>query len=167
MTAIDYEAEYNNRRRVPEHVEIMERWQMLSAAIGWRTRPKAIGPTARASASATTCSLRAADRLRLVVYIHGGYWQRGDRKEYSFVARELNANGITVAIPSYSLCPAASVMEIIDEMSLCLTALWKKLRRRPLVIGHSAGGHLSAAMLANDVGRVSGVPAISVRADTA
>ena len=26
MTAIDYEAEYNNRQRVPEHVEIDERW---------------------------------------------------------------------------------------------------------------------------------------------
>ena len=100
----------------------------------------------------------------LVVYIHGGYWQRGDRKDFSFVARELNANGITVAIPSYSLCPAASVMEIIDEMALCLVALWKKLRRRPLVIGHSAGGHLSAAMLANDWGRVAGVPADLVRA---
>jgi arylformamidase len=99
-----------------------------------------------------------------VVYIHGGYWQRGDRKEYSFVARELNANGISVAIPSYSLCPAASVMEIIDEMTLCVAALWKKLRRRPLVIGHSAGGHLTAAMLANDWARVAGVPADLVRA---
>ena len=55
-------------------------------------------------------------------------------------------------------------MEIIDEMALCLVTLWKKLRRRPLVIGHSAGGHLSAAMLANEWGRVAGVPADLVRA---
>src|SRR6185436_2386126 len=84
--------------------------------------------------------------------------------DFSFIARELNANGITVAIPSYTLAPAASVMEIIDEMTLCLVTLSKKLRRRPLVIGHSAGGHLSAAMLANEWGRVAGVPADLVRA---
>jgi len=49
-------------------------------------------------------------------------------------------------------------------MGMCLVALWKKLRRRPLVIGHSAGGHLSAAMLAHDWSRVAGVPADLVRA---
>ena len=26
MTAVDYEAEYNNRARVPEHAEIFPRW---------------------------------------------------------------------------------------------------------------------------------------------
>ena len=32
ITALDYETEYNNRRRVPEHVEINERWALLAAA---------------------------------------------------------------------------------------------------------------------------------------
>ena len=30
--AIDYEAEYNDCRRVPEHVDIHERWSMLATA---------------------------------------------------------------------------------------------------------------------------------------
>jgi arylformamidase len=164
MTAIDYEAEYNNRRRVPEHVEIMERWQMLSAAYRLASAPqsdRAYGARERQRYDLFVAESGAAP---LVVYIHGGYWQRGDRKDFSFVARELNANGITVAMPSYSLCPAASVMEIIDEIGLCLGVLWKKLRRHPLVIGHSAGGHLAAAMVANDWSRVAGVPADLVRA---
>ena len=97
--------------------------------------------------------------LRSWLYIHGGYWQRGDRKDYSFVARELNANGITVAIPSYSLCPAVSVMEITDEIQLCLAALWKQTGKRPVVVGHSAGGHLTAEMLARDWSGFAGVPA--------
>ena len=29
---LDYEAEYNNRARVPEYPEIVERWSMLAAA---------------------------------------------------------------------------------------------------------------------------------------
>src|SRR5262249_55330917 len=100
----------------------------------------------------------------LIVYIHGSYWQHGDRKDYSFVARELNANGITVAIPSYSLCPAVSVMEIGDEIQLCLAVLWKRTKKRPTVIGHAAGGHLTAEMRPGDWSRFAGAPADLVRA---
>jgi arylformamidase len=164
MADIDYEAEYNNRRRVPESAEIMERWQMLSAAYRLANAPESDRPYGQRERQRYDLFMANGGSSPLVVYIHGGYWQRGDRKDFSFVARELNANGITVAIPSYSLCPTASVMEIIDEMELCLVALWKKLRRRPLVIGHSAGGHLSAAMLANDWSRVAGTPPDLVRA---
>ena len=161
---LDYEAEYNNRARVPEHVEIMERWQMLSAAYRLASTPENDRPYGAKERQRYDLFVASSGSAPVIVYIHGGYWQRGDRKDFSFIARELNANGITVAIPSYSLAPAASVMEIIDEMALCLVTLWKKLRRRPLVIGHSAGGHLSAAMLATEWGRVAGVPADLVRA---
>ena len=160
---VDYEAEYNNRKRVPEHVDIAERWQML--AMGYRLAADtrldlSYGPKERHRYDL----FLAGDDAPVAVYIHGGYWQRGDRKDYSFVARELNANGITVALPSYSLCPAASVAEIVDEMTTFLAVLWKKTGQRPLVIGHSAGGHLAASMLATDWSKVAGVPADLVRA---
>ncbi|KAB2920345.1 MAG: alpha/beta hydrolase [Hyphomicrobiaceae bacterium] len=161
-TSIDYEAEYNNRKRVPEHVEILDRWQTLSSAYRLASAPQTdvpYGPRERQRYDLFS----PADTSPLAAYIHGGYWQRGDRKDFSFIARELNAQGIAVAIPSYSLCPAASITEIIDDVSLCLAALWKKTRKRPLVIGHSAGGHLTAAMVANDWSRVAGVPADLVR----
>ena len=63
--------------------------------------------------------------------------------------RGLNAHGIDVAIPSYDLCPAVSIDDIIGQMR----AASRELARlgRPLVIsGHSAGGHLAACMLATD-----------------
>jgi len=162
-TAIDYEAEYNNRRRVPEYAEIAERWALLAAAYRLAGDTELNQPYG--SRERQRYDLFHADEdAPLIVYIHGGYWQRGDRKDYSFVARELNANGITVAIPSYSLCPAASVMEIVDEMQLCLAALWKKMKRHPVVIGHSAGGHLTAEMLARDWSGFAGVPNNLVRA---
>jgi arylformamidase len=160
---LDYEAEYNNRQRVPEHAEIMERWDTLS--------------TAYRLASAAQCDRPYGARARqrydffasenggpVAIFIHGGYWQRGDRKDYSFLARELNASGISVAIPSYSLCPTASVTEIADEIALCVVAIWKKTSKRPLIIGHSAGGHLAATMLANEWAIVAGVPPDLVRA---
>jgi arylformamidase len=162
-TAIDYEAQYNNRKRVPEHVEINERWWMLAAAYRLAGDTELNRPYGSRERQRYDL-FRAADKeAPLVVYIHGGYWQRGDRKDYSFVARELNAQGITVAIPSYSLCPAVSVMEIGDEIQQCLAALWRKTGKHPLVIGHSAGGHLTAEMLARGWGGFAGVPNELVR----
>ena len=99
----------------------------------------------------------------LVAFIHGGYWQRGDRKDNIFLARELNARGITVALPSYTLCPAAKVADIVAEMQRFLKAVWERTNERPVVVGHSAGGHLAAAMLATDWSKVGGVPSDLVR----
>jgi arylformamidase len=166
--AIDYEAQYNNRARVPEYAEIAERWSMLAAAYRLAADADMNRPYGtRERQRYDIFHAKGGDNPPLVVYIHGGYWQRGDRKDYSFVARELNANGITVAIPSYTLCPAVSVMEIGDEVQQCLAALWRQTKTRPVVIGHSAGGHLTAEMLARDWRGFAGVPGDLVRSGCA
>src|SRR4029453_2751677 len=164
---LDYEIEYNNRRRVPEHVEINARWQTASAAYRATARAdldQTYGPGDR---HRYDLFLAGEANAPLVVYIHGGYWQRGDRKDYAFLAQALNAAGIDVALPSYSLCPAVSVMDIVAELRTCLAAIWQKTRKHPVVTGHSAGGHLTAAMVATDWSKVAGVPADLVRAGVA
>src|SRR5262245_48449151 len=167
MAALDLEAEYNNRQRVPEHPQINARWSAASAA--YRQSAEAdldqpYGPKERQRYDL----FHAGDaKAPLAVYIHGGYWQRGDRRDYFFVAKELNAAGIDVALPSYSLCPAVSVMDIVAELRTCLAAIWKKTKKHPVVTGHSAGGHLTAAMVATDWSNVAGVPADLVRAGVA
>jgi len=167
MTALDLEAEYNNRMRVPEHPQINARWS--AASVAYRQVAKAdldqpYGPKERHRYDL----FHAGDaKAPLAVYIHGGYWQRGDRKDYSFLAEELNAAGIDVALPSYSLCPAVSVMDIVAELRTCLAAIWLKTKKHPVVTGHSAGGHLTAAMVATDWNKVAGAPADLVRAGVA
>ena len=166
MPPLDLEAEYNNRARVPEHAEIQARWTKASA--DWRSQTQAdldktYGPKPR----------NRFDLFRpkgvggappLVLYIHGGYWQRGDRKDNAFVARELNRRGIAVALAGYTLAPEAGVMDIVAELRQCLKAVWEATKQRPVVVGHSAGGHLTAAMVATDWSKVQGVPADLVRA---
>lgn len=166
MTALDLEAEYNNRRRVPEYLEINKRWHAESERVRKEISCEldlSYGPKERNRYDLFHPAGGAKD-APVTVYIHGGYWQRGDRKEYSFVARELTALGLSVAIPSYSLCPAVTVIDIIDEMRACIQALYAKTKRRPVVFGLSAGGHLTAAMLATDWSKYAGVPADLVRA---
>jgi arylformamidase len=158
-TTIDYEAEYDFGKRVPARDGILERWSILAAAYRLAGETELNQPYGARERQRYDLFHAADKHAPLIVFIDGAYWQRGDRRDYSFVARELNANGITVAIPSYSLCPAVSVMEIGDEIQLCLAVLWKRTKKRPTVVGHSAGGHLAAEMVARDWGRFSGVPA--------
>jgi arylformamidase len=167
MPQIDYEAEYNNRRRVPEHVEINARWQAASDAYRKTARADLDQPYGSGQRQRYDLFFAGRASAPLVVYIHGGYWQRGERQGYAFVARALNAAGLDVALPSYSLCPAVSVMDIVAELRLFLAALWARTKTYPLVAGHSAGGHLTAAMLASDWSKVAGAPGNLVRAGCA
>jgi arylformamidase len=164
MSDLDYEAQYNNRRRVPEHVDITARWAAASQDYRGKAGARldlAYGPGERHRYDLFPA---AAEPAPLLVYIHGGYWQRGDRRDFAFVARELNAAGLTVVLPSYSLCPAVGVMDIVGELRTFLAALWQQEGVHPLVVGHSAGGHLTAALLASDWSKTNGVPRDLVRA---
>lgn len=166
MQQLDFESEYNNRQRVPEHVEINARW--LGQSEDTRAATKCDLDLSYGSGERQRYDLfHAASGLEgspLAVFIHGGYWQRGDRKMYSFVARELVRRNVSVAVASYTLCPQTTVMGIVDELRQLVKALWETHRRRAVVLGNSAGGHLTAALLATDWSLMPDVPSDLVRA---
>jgi arylformamidase len=144
---IDYEVEYNNRARVPEHPALMAGWAKDAAAYRAQHPPRVLsyGPGER-----HTIDLFPGDGSGpVVVFIHGGYWQATDGSSYSHCARGLNAHGISVAVPTYDLCPAVGVGDIITQMRMASREL-ARLGRPLIVSGHSAGGHLAACMLATD-----------------
>jgi arylformamidase len=144
---VDYEVEYNNRARVPENPALISGWAHDAAAYRERHAPRSIayGPGAR-----SMIDFFPGDREGpIVVFIHGGYWQALDGSFFSHLAGGLNAHGISVAIPSYDLCPDVTVEEIIQQMRTASRELARL--GQPLVLsGHSAGGHLAACMLATD-----------------
>jgi arylformamidase len=151
MTAIDYEAEYDNRARVPEHPQIFARWATDSASYRARlpaSRQARItsGPTPREVIDLFDARLGAP----LAVFIHGGWWRNFEPSLFSHLAAGLNAHGIGVAVPGYNLCPQVRIADIVDEMRRALVALWRRYGQRMLVFGHSAGGHLTAVLLATD-----------------
>ena len=148
---MDLDVEYNNRARVPEHVGMIDNWAKLAAQF-------------RASAGGE-CDLAYGENERqridvfrskedtsrsMVMFIHGGYWQAMDKSFFSHLARGLEIHGVSAAIPSYRLCPAVGVADIIEDMRQACLWLWDRHRRHLVVAGHSAGGHLASAMLATD-----------------
>ncbi|MCC5977629.1 MAG: alpha/beta hydrolase [Salinarimonas sp.] len=149
MSVIDFEAQYNNRARVPDHPTHISGWIAEAADYRENTPPTPIpyGSGERAILDLFTPSdPRGAATL---VFIHGGYWQAMERSYFSHMARGANAHGISVAVPGYDLCPDTSIAEIILQLRDACRILIRL--GRPLVIaGHSAGGHLAACMLATD-----------------
>jgi arylformamidase len=166
MAPIDYETEYNNRGRVPEHPEIFARWARDAAAYreaatreGRAELGISYGPTPR---QYYDLFLPAAGRIDapLAMFIHGGYWRALDPSGFSHMARGLNARGVALAVPGYDLCPQVTIADIIAQLRDATLHLWQRLGRRMLISGHSAGGHLAACMLATDwPARAAGAPA--------
>lgn len=149
---MDAEREYNNRLRVPEHPAHVEGWARDAAA--WREAcPRAELGIAYGTGERERFDLfhsPGGEEAPLAVFIHGGYWKGLDRSFASHCARGLNGRGIAVAVPSYDLCPAVTIGEIVGQIRTACAALYRRRPRRMLAIGHSAGGHLAAMLLATD-----------------
>ncbi len=155
MAAVDYEVEYNNRARVPEHPEIFARW--AREAENYRADTLKEGraqleiPYGDSPRQIIDLFLpKAGAGAPLALFIHGGWWRSLDCSMFSQAARGLNAHGVAVAVAGYDLCPNVTIADIIEQMRRACAFLWQRFERRLFVYGHSAGGHLAAAMVATD-----------------
>ena len=75
--SIDYEVEYNNRARVPEHPEIFARWQREGAAYRAAAHNPKLGLAYGPSLRRTIDLFPAKDdnKAPLAMFIHGGCWR--------------------------------------------------------------------------------------------
>ncbi len=147
----DYETQYNNRARVPEHPGLLLGY--ASDAAAWRLEANcelgiSYGASERQIFDLFKPPVAKGDAL--VMFIHGGYWQALDPSSFSHMARGLNGLGVPVAVAGYDLCPAVTIEQIISQMRLCAAELWRRYHVPIVAAGHSAGGHLAACLLATD-----------------
>lgn len=153
-----YDAQYHTRAAIPEHPQILKYWADASAAtrarLGGRLDLRyGPGPNETLDFFAPAGRPPAAG-APLLVHIHGGFWRALDKRDHSFVAEPFVAAGAAVALPNYALAPAVSLEQIVLQLVRCMAWLWREAgalgvdRRRIAVVGHSAGGHLAAMLLA-------------------
>lgn len=153
MPPIDYEAEYNNRARVPEHAEIFARWQREAAAFRAAARGATLGTSYGPSPRQIVDLFPAATdnaATPLALFIHGGWWRSLEPALFSQIAGGPNAHGVSVAVAGYDLCPQVSIATIVEQMRAACLTVWRQHRKRIFVYGHSAGGHLAACLVATD-----------------
>lgn len=82
-----------------------------------------------------------------VVFVHGGYWKAFDRTYWSHLAAGSLAQGWSVAMPSYTLCPEIAISGITNQIAAAVSAVADRAEGPLALTGHSAGGHLVARML--------------------
>lgn len=83
----------------------------------------------------------------LMLYLHGGYWQRFDKTVWSHLATGALAHGYAVAIPSYTLAPAARICEMASEVAWALATAASRIEGPVHLVGHSAGGQLATRLV--------------------
>jgi arylformamidase len=155
MAAVDYEVEYNNRARVPEHEEIFARWiregedyRADALKAGRAQLGLSYGDTPRQVVD--LFFPQAGEAAPLAVFVHGGWWRSLDASMFSQMARGMNVRGIVVAVAGYDLCPNVAIADIIAQIRRACVFMWQRYSRPMLLVGHSAGGHLASAMVATD-----------------
>jgi arylformamidase len=162
------DASYNLRAAVPEHPAWFERYVATSAAFRARWPGRldlAYGDSPRQAIDLFLPQGPQAPRPPLLVFIHGGYWQSRDRKDFSFVAEPLVEAGAAVALVGYDLAPAVDMDTIVGQIRHAIAWLHRHAgaqgfdAERICLAGHSAGGHLAAMALATDWTAAFGLPA--------
>ncbi len=152
---------YNNRALVPDFADHFAHWREASEVARQTLKPQldlrfGDGPL-------ETLDVFPAPRpgAPVVVFIHGGYWRSLDKADHSFVAPALQGMGACVVTVNYDLCPGTeaqpvTIPDIALQMCRALAWVWRHIgehggdRSNISVIGHSAGGHLAAMLLACD-----------------
>lgn len=88
----------------------------------------------------------------LIVFVHGGGWKRGDKRNATGSEKIAHYTGLGYHLASvnYRLVPAASVEQQAADVASAVAYLEKNARKlgidreRIVLMGHSAGAHLSA-----------------------
>lgn len=146
--------QYDNRARVPEHPQFIERWQRESR--GARARLRCALDLRFGDAPRETLDFFPARDVDgpCMMFIHGGYWRALDKRDFSFLAPAWVEEGVSVAIIGYELCPAVAIEDIVRQVLHAGRWLWLHARElgvdrdRLYVCGHSAGAHLAAMLMA-------------------
>jgi len=147
------DAQYNNRARVADAVVILGRWATASAVARDGSPRKVLDVPYGDAPSETLDIFPAGPASPVLVFVHGGYWRSLDKADHSFVAPSFVADGATVVVPNYALCPAVTVEDIALQMVRAVAWTWRHIAAyggdpsRIAVAGHSAGAHLAAMLL--------------------
>ncbi|MGJ8667649.1 MAG: alpha/beta hydrolase [Patiriisocius sp.] len=106
--------------------------------------------------------------MPVIIFAHGGNWNRGDKDTYGFYGKDLAKRNIILVVPEYTLSPEVTYDHQAKQIAACIE--WTKDNiakyggdpNQIYMNGHSAGGHLAALSVMNpkygvDQSSISGI----------
>lgn len=165
MTRAELDAAYNNSAAVKNSAEKLAEWTGRSAVL--RGRSDAVLELSYGRRPRNRIDILPCGRPHspLLVFIHGGYWQRNSKEIFTCMAEGPLAKSLDVAMIGYTLAPDATLTEIVGEVRTAIR--WLRMNGpqygvgegKLIVSGWSAGGHLTAMVLSEaDAGlAISGI----------
>ncbi len=161
------EDQYNLVKVFPHYPTLREAWLMDSAELRKRDGVKV--DLAYGDQPLQNLDYYPAGGLAqpLLIFVHGGYWQRGDKGDVGFIGKPYLDAGINVASINYSLAPDAPIEDMVTEVRQAISWLAGRAgelgfdARRISLMGHSAGGHLVSMMVAQTGADAALLPAIA------
>ena len=154
FTPEEFESQYNLRLGRPDYEQtVIPDWMTRSEAARESLDSKLdirYAEGDKQKLDVFTCGDATAATL---VYFHGGYWQRGDKSIYSFLAVPFVAASVNVVVVGYDLCPSVTLTQISEQSREALASVYRRAdefginKERITVMGHSAGGHITQMMM--------------------
>lgn len=148
MNQAELDTAYNNQAAVHSFAQVVARWRERSAHvvrasgarldIAYGNRPRQVFdyfPAKRIAAP-------------LLVFIHGGYWQGGEKRSVGFLAEGPLTLGFAVAVIEYTVAPEGRMAGMVEEVRSSLAWLREHADElgfdsaRIVLAGHSAGAQL-------------------------
>ena len=143
----DFDAAYANGRHIPGGDLYPDRWTALAAAFRAGHRGEIDVAYGRGARHRLDLFLPDGPPRGLFVFLHGGYWVAFDKSAWSHLAAGPLARGWAVAIPSYDLCPEATLSRIVRQTARAVTHAAARVAGPIVLSGHSAGGHLATSLV--------------------
>ena len=146
------DAQYNLRAAVQDYQNYFDQWDRRSKQARKILRNRL--DVAYGSKPIEVLGIFFTDQANapVAVFIHGGYWQRLAKSQFSYIAEGFVNAGVTVVVLNYSLAPEVGMDEIVQQSLAALAWIWRHALdhqcnpNRIHVCGHSAGGHLTAVL---------------------
>ncbi len=90
-------------------------------------------------------SLKKLAHQPLIVFVHGGAWQHGNKRDYLFIGETFAKEGYDVAVINYQLAPKNIFPSFVDDLTQALNYLHQNQDKLEIstenvvLMGHSAG----------------------------
>lgn len=93
---------------------------------------------------------------KVLIFIHGGSWSQGSKDIYKKLGENLAKKGIVSVLINYRLAPQVMISEMASDCAAAVKWVKENIgryggdKKNIFLMGHSAGGHLSALITMNN-----------------